>query len=93
MEVNCGLYGVSPVLSLLHERERKGIKNGNRDLFFDKLSSYAAWNQSRIRDMALVVGPSTPVASESSTAAVLQRASTRRSSTYDAVFHEAQGLY
>lgn len=66
MEANNGITGASPILSLLHERQRMGTKSCNRGLFFDKLSSHAAWNRKRIRDMALVVGPNTPAASESS---------------------------
>ena len=78
MEDNNGMTGGSPVLSLLRERERTGIKRCNRGLFFDKLSSHAAWNRRRIRDMALVVGPNTPAATESSTATSLRSATVQQ---------------
>ena len=65
----------SPVLSMLYERERKGIPSNLESPFLDRLSFHAAWNRRRLRDMALVVGPNSPAATESSTATELLRSS------------------
>lgn len=65
----------SPVLSMLYERERKGIPSNLESSFLDRLSFHAAWNRRRLRDMALVVGPNSPAATESSTATELLRSS------------------